>query len=472
MSIETFIEEYNNDKASMAAQMEFLTEALSEKILQMENQGWVSLDGVSTTTDDETGGPTLDFLRDVSDRLRPLAAENALFSRGAQLRNSYIFGRGMSFVNTDKSRVKKALNEDRHNKAMMFSVEAYEMANLALFCDGAFMTIRNLTTNRFTLLPLAQVTGTVTNPDDAMDIWYVQRSWSQNGKQVVKWLPTSRVQTPIKTSISEDGKSVAVDKNVRVYIKHTKRQVGWTWGVPDAFPAYFWAMAYSGALQDNAKLLNALSRFAWKTTSANKAMVAATKTRVEEVGTGSIGGTAMSAGGDLSSVGVPSAQVNFGSSQPLAALVAASFGVPVIALISSPGATGGSYGAAQTLDIPTSKGFEIVQNAWSGFYDEILYDLGAKDGRTEFPAIDTDAPYRNITSIATVVELGLIHRDEGRDAVLDILDIEKSHDDLPELPGSTDKSGGSVVSKQGVSGSLGATTNPQGDTNHDLDAGR
>ena len=472
MSIETFIEEYNNDKASMAAQMEFLTEALSEKILQMENQGWVSLDGVSTTTDDETGGPTLDFLRDVSDRLRPLAAENALFSRGAQLRNSYIFGRGMSFVNTDKSRVKKALSEDRHNKAMMFSVEAYEMANLALFCDGAFMTIRNLTTNRFTLLPLAQVTGTVTNPDDAMDIWYVQRSWSQNGKQVVKWLPTSRVQTPIKTSISEGGKSVAVDKNVRVYIKHTKRQVGWTWGVPDAFPAYFWAMAYSGALQDNAKLLNALSRFAWKTTSANKAMVAATKTRVEEVGAGSIGGTVMSAGGDLSSVGVPSAQVNFGSSQPLAALVAASFGVPVIALISSPGATGGSYGAAQTLDIPTSKGFEIVQNAWSGFYDEILYDLGAKDGRTEFPAIDTDAPYRNITSIATVVELGLIHRDEGRDAVLDILDIEKSHDDLPELPDYPDKSGGSVVSKQGVSGSLGATTNPQGDTNHDLDADR
>ena len=468
VDVKDFIESYEAERKDLSAQMELMQEALSERVLQMENVGWTTPSSVSMTEDD-TGGPSIAFLQELSERIRPLAAEDALFRRGSQLRNSYIFGRGMSFTDADKPRHKLIL-EEPHNAAMIASVEAYEMANLSLFCDGVFMTFFNKKSKRFTLLPFKQVSGVITNPDDAMDIWYVQRSWSANGQEQRKWYPTTRIIGTVRSYITVGGDTVAVDKNSILFIKHANRQVGWTWGVPDALPALIWAYTYSGALKNNATLLHALSKFAWRMTSSSKAQVAATKTRMEEMGPGSVGATAFTTG-DISGVGVPSAQVNFNSSQPLAALVAASFGVPVIALIASPGAAGGSYGSAQTLDSPTLKGFEVVQNAWSGFFNEILtVAVGAEKGHVEFPAIDTDAPYRQISSIAQVVELGLIHRDEGRSAVLDILDIDKMHDELPEDPNQKEEVG-SVVSSQG-SPAAGAAQTQNAPTDHTLDADR
>lgn len=443
-------------------EIEFLSESLVDRVIRMDDVGWKRLEGMDTDGD---GGLTLDAIKTISEQLRELTASHPLFRRGAQLRNAYVFGRGMSIIKADAKR-HKAILEDTNNRALVFSVEAFELANAALFNDGVFILLRHTKTNRFVALPIKQLTGIITNPDDSMDIWYLQRSWTANGVAYKKWYATAR-HKPAKRSVTlSDGRTEPVSGDYVAYIKHANRQVGWTLGVPDSLPALIWTLAYSGYLNDNAKLVHALSKFAWKATNTTTKGTQNIATKMMNVGDQV--GAGVSTTGEFGSVGVPSAQVNFNNGQPLAALVAASFGVPVIALLSSPGATGGSYGAAQTLDAPTLKGFEVLQNSWATFYEEILRDIGAKNAYVEFPAIETDAVYRQITSIASCVELGIIWPDEARASVIDLLDVQVKHDDLPPVP---EKPVNSVVSKQGdpADGVVGSTTNPQGTTNHDGD---
>lgn len=443
-----------------------LEEALVNRVLRLEDVGWKRLDAWSDGAND-TGLPLGD-LKELSTQLRELTASQPMFRRGAQLRNAYIFGRGMSYLNVDRPRYQEILTNP-HNEQTLFSVEAYEVANTALFADGVFSVMRERSTNKFTVLPLNQIGGVITNPFDAMDIWYVQRSWSANGRDMNVWFPTSRRrrEKPQEKTISDgNGNTIHIDHSHVVYMKHANRQSGWTFGVPDSFPALLWALSYAGYLQDSAKLVHALSKFAWQITSPSKAAAERAKTHVMNASAGV--GAAAIGGGDISSVGVPSAQVNFNSGQPLAAMVAASFGVPVIALLSSPGATGGSYGAAQTLDAPTLKGFEVLQNSWASFFREILVDIGAKEGRVEFSAIENDAPYRQISSLAQAVELGLVHNDEAREMVIDLLDIPVMHDNLPVPPSEPEQNTGSVVAKQGAP-AKGAAQTKDNPTNHDND---
>lgn len=440
---------------------DYLSESLVDRVLAMEDLGWTTL----ISGDFETDGLTLEVLKRIHRNLRELTATHPLFTRGDHLRGAYIFGRGMSFAGVEKPRMRKIL-DDPHNQNVLFGVEAFEVASRALFTDGLFCVIRNTQTNKFIQVPLSQISAVVTNPDDSSDWWYIRRQWNANGGSFEKLIPVARHHTEDpRTYITDSiGKRIPVDQKYRAYVKHTNRQTGWTFGVPDALPALVHALTYTGYLKDQSLLVNALSKFAWNITSGSARKTQQVKTRVENVGRDEVGNAVV--GEQVTGVGVPSAQVNFNNGQPLAALVAASFGVPVIALLSSPGATGGSYGAAQTLDAPTLKGFEVIQNAWGDFFQEIARDCGAKDATVGFASIESDPTYRQITSIAQVYELGLVHDDEARNAVMDLLDIQVLHDGPTDPPLKAETT---AVSSQGnaADGSITQTTNPGGDTNND-----
>lgn len=447
-------------------------ESLRNRMLALEDIGWSPVDNVS---DDD--GPDLDTLKNLAPKLREMASTNPWHIRGAQLRHSYVFGRNVSYSNTEK--ISKVL-EDAQNKAALFSVDAYEMANLALFTDGNFFVIRigDKQNSKFQVMPMRQVTAVSTNPDDETDIWYIQRTWTSNDKQKVRWYPVSRYKKSRGVRIRKTLDRQEVAQDAVIYYRTTKRQTGWTWGIPDSLGAMTWTTTYSEYLRDEAILVKALSQIAWKYTASSAKSASNAAVEVRNNG-GGVGATAtMAPGSQLQGVGVPSAQVNMGNGQPLISAVATSFGVPVIALLSSPGETGGSYGAATSLDAPTLKGMMAVQNAWGDFYEEILRDVGAKDAKMEFPAIETDPIYRQVGSLAQAAASGLLWRDEARDAVLDILDVDKLHDFVPkpdgfnsytdpdpDEPEPTDPV--NPVASQGNSGAVGSLT--QGDTNHDND---
>ena len=140
---------------------EFISESLDTRALEIENIGWTRLYGQS---DDDTG-LTLETLHQTCPNLRDAAAVNPLHKRGAQLRHAYIFGRGMDFPGITPDTQK--LIDNPYNLSAMFSVQAYATNNLALFTDGNLFVLRDEKTKILTIIPLSQITGTVTDPDDS-----------------------------------------------------------------------------------------------------------------------------------------------------------------------------------------------------------------------------------------------------------------------------------------------------------------
>ncbi len=432
----------------------FLDESVRSYLNKIEDIGWTNVSRYGSLTDQE--GPDLQDLKGASETLREAMATQPLPQRGNQLRHAYVFGRGMTFNGLKgKPRVQNVIN-DPHNKSVLFSIEAYEQANSAKFTDGMFCVVYEVKDRKFTQIPIGRINGIQTNPNDPMDIWAIQTTWYGDPQ---KWIMLSRNKTRKSKLKLDPGESVA--NGVYAYISHTKRQSGWSLGVPDSLAGHVMMLAYNAYLKENLELVHALSQIAWKITTPNAAAVQKAAGVVEH---SRVGGT-VATSGDLSQVGVPSAQVDFNKGQPVAALVATSYGVPVIALLSSPGATGGSYGAATTLDAPTLKGFEAVQDSWKLFYEEIIQDLGAKDVEVVFPTISNDPEYRQVSSIVQAKEAALVWPEEARDAVVDILNVEKQKNTLPPQP---DPDAGSAVAKQGAP-AKGAANTPDAPTNHDND---
>lgn len=416
------------------AETRALSEAINNRLLSISKlRQWVSL----TDALKEDEGPDLALLQEVSQTLREMAATSPWPKRGAQAIHAYVFGRGVNYNNVDKAGVKRVL-EDPHNKAVLFSVSAYETANLAKFTDGNFFVLRKKEASgytKFTSIPISQISSVHVDPDDPSSIWYIKRSWTANGAAKELWYPLARYKNRKGSQIRKTLNNVPVSQDTVIYHHSAKKQSGWTWGVPDSLAGMVWVEAYSAYLRDNAVLVKALSKIAWKITNQTSGGATSTAAAVRDYGEGVGGVASLASGNQLQGVGVPSANVNMGNGQPLIAAVATSYGIPVITLLSSPGETGGSYGAASTLDEPTVKGMGAEQDSWALLYEEILHDLGAKEGYIEFPAIQSDPAYRQIASINTAVQLGLLWRDEGRAAVLDIADVQKLHEELPKPDG-------------------------------------
>lgn len=422
-----------NGTISYKDAISMVEEAITDRILDIERSQWSLIKGIAT---EDVSGPTLDALKRVAPSLRELASSNPWHIRGVNLRNAYVFGRGVNFVGVEKPRFKSLL-ENPQNKSALFGVDAYSVANMASFCTGNFFVLKKV--DRFIVVPIEQISNFSTNPDDPSDIWYIKRSWSTNGKDSEVWYPTATHKNDSPGKLVKDiqfgGRSEPVSPDGEFYIRRSNRQDGWTWGVPDSLGAVIWTAAYSAYLHDNAVLVKALSKIAWKLTSTTASGAQSSAVTVRDSG-GSVGGVASLANGtQLQGVGVPSSQVDMGNGQPLIAAAAATFGVPVIALLSSPGESGGSYGSAQTLDEPTLKTMTGLQSSWADFYSPILEGLGAKGAHIEFPAIQTDPAYRRINSVSTAVQLGMVHRDEGREAIMAIEDIPRLHETLPTADG-------------------------------------
>lgn len=462
------------DFESLKTENTLFRESITDQMIALDDVGWLRLLGGVVNN-----GPDLDILRRTSLDLQDMAATNPLHKRGAQLRHDYVFSGGIKY-----SKVKpgtKKLITDPYNKDALFSTGAFKTANLALFTDGNFFIVRDTRTNGLTVVPMHQITGVVTDVNDPQRINYLKRAWVSNGQDNELWYPIARYAKSknggVPRLIPGDSNKTPVSRNAVIYHRHTNRQTGWTFGIPDSLAAKVWSLAYSGYLKDNSKLVKALSQIAWKISTTTKAGNdnAAAKIAIPGVAGAVVAGS----GTDINAMPRGGGDVNFNNGQPLAAMVATSFGVPVIALLSSPGATGGSYGAATTLDEPTLKGMTSLQAEWKDFLDEILHDFGSPNADVDFPAISTDFRYREMTSLATAFTTGALFQQEYRDAAVDLLDVPDAQDGLPQPngfntwtePTAPKPAIANPVASQGNTGSVPGGTS-QGVTDHSGDTNK
>ena len=456
------------------------------RLIQIEDIGWKRLYSEVDTEE----GFSLESLKTVTEDLYDMVATSPMIRRAVELRLGYVYGKGFSLVGTTSPTLKNII-EDPYNFNNTLGSEATEKLMIEdAACGNAFhIKVGKGRNTKIIAVPLAQITGVITDEHDAQRVQYFQRTWVVNNKPRVEWIPLNRYVNSVrgklpKSIASENGQErIPVSTDSVGFMYTGLRPAGWTFGIPTALAAKAWLVMYTESLQNNALLVKMLSQFAWKImnkTGAGAKTAGATIASQRGVG----GSVSMTEGQDIQAVPRGN-DVNFNNVQPLAAMVASTFGVSVIALLSSPGATGGSYGAATTLDEPTLNVMSTLRQKQKAYIEEILNSLiPSVECELSFPSMTTDADYRRVASILSAQASGTIYRSEARSLILDIFPTKDAKAGLPKPDGfniysdpkaQSAQTGGddsgqpsSAVSGKGKQGAVKGGTN-QGDTNHDAD---
>lgn len=465
--------------AEVEAMFEESRRDLEMRALQIEDIGWRRLYGEV----DSEEGFSLDSIKSLSEDLYDMVATSPLISRGVQLRHGYTFGKG--FETVYGSKVTETILSDPYNYESLLAPDATERLLIEDAAAGNAFHIKvgNGKTAKIISVPLSQITGIITDEDDAQRVQYFQRTWNANGVEKVEWIPlhrykkTLRAKLPMSISSSEGDKEVPVSQNSEGFMYTGMRPAGWTFGIPTALAAKAWLVMYTESLQNNALLVKMMSQFAWKIVSkTGTGAKAAGAAIASQKGVGAT--VSATEGQDVQAVPRGN-DVNFNNIQPLAAMIATQFGVPVIALLSSPGATGGSYGAATTLDEPTMNVMSTLRTKLKAYIEEILNALvpNSKDATIlSFPSMTTDADYRKVQALSVAYTTGALHQSEYRAGVLEIYPLPVVEAGLPKGDGfnaysdpnqKSEKTSG-AVSGQGKQGNV-AGGMEQGETNHDND---
>lgn len=465
---------------------EYTAEALEEsrrememRMIQIEEIGWKRLYGEV----DSEEGFSLDSLKSVSEDLYDMVATSPLISRAIELRHGYTFGKGFQLNIPDHAKMVKNVMDNPYNWESTLADEATERLLIEDAAAGNAFHIKKGRgkDTKIISVPLSQVTGIITDEDDAQRIHYFQRSWSVKGKERTEWIPLNRyvesgAKIPDIIRALPSDPPVTVSKDTVGFVFSGMRPAGWTFGIPTALAAKAWLVMYTEALQNNAILVKALSQIAWKYT--NKTGKGARAVGAEIASEKGVGGSiSMSDTQDVQAMPRGN-DVNFNNVQPLAALVASRFGVSVIALLASPGATGGSYGAATTLDEPTLNVMSTLRKKMKRYIEEILNSISPTvKVEIEFPSMSGDADYRKAQALANAHATGALFQREYRDAILQLYPIENPQKGLPKPNGfntwadwkdEAPAPGG--MAAQGKSGPVPGGTN-QGETDHSTDNG-
>ena len=227
----------------------------------------------------------MEDVKTISQQARLQTNSNALLKRGAQLRASYVFGRGFKMSSNGKALANRFMSiiDDPINQAMLFSEEACKKNEKTLFTDGNFFAALNKGTLQFSRVPLSEIAGYAVSATNNEIITYILREYTRpknvggSETETVKvWYPTDYAnQNGLQRSIE----GVRVDTSIVVFHRKENDETGSVWGVPDCLPAMPWAWAYSEYLKDGSKMLKALSAIAWqvKTKTAKGVSNAAAK---------------------------------------------------------------------------------------------------------------------------------------------------------------------------------------------------
>jgi hypothetical protein len=385
-------------------------------------------------------------LHEIHEKSKLQTKTNPLLKRGLSLRTSYVWGRGIKWDGDLKPRHQALIEK---NESVLFSQSGFAALERSLYTAGnVFMAVRRKD-NKVFQIPFREITNFASDKDLNTEVKYFQRTWhpvdeatgAPATQPVVEWYPVWETvrdadrENPVANQIN--GKKV--NAGIVVIDVRVNRDADEIWGVPDVLPAMPYAWAHAEYLKDGSKLLKALSTIAWKVVSKSKGNATNAGAKVAEIRRA--GGTAnMTSDTDL--VAMPKAgQVDLGDGDRIASYVAAALGVSLTALLSTAGASGGSFGAEASLDAPQQNDALARQAVWKdALYDRILEALGFPDEiEIDFRTITEDPAFRTAQMLTLAFQTGAIHQDEYREQMLELSDIEPLHaeGDLPTPNGFT-----------------------------------
>lgn len=326
-------------------------------------------------------------------KARIMSVAAPLIRRACSLKIAYVWGQGCTIsaaqeqdAQQDVNAVVQAFLDDESNLSSFSSQQAHEDMERILETDGqiffALPTTRQNGRVQVRRIPFRQVVDVICDPEDAETPWFYKREYetyviepSFSGLTTRSRRETRRVLYPdLRFKPSSRPKSIdgiPVEWDTPVYHVRVNRVDGSKWGTPDLLAALPWAEGYEEFLQDWAKLIKALSRFAFRATSRGR-NASTVRSRIESADPNAIGSTVVQ-GPDqkFEAIGKSGATIDSDSGRPLAAMVASAVDVPVTMLLGDPGVTG-ARATAETLDQPLQLSIKGRQTLFSDLFMTVL----------------------------------------------------------------------------------------------------
>lgn len=414
---------------------ELLQESVADLQRALYDPGWIRLTAAGETEFDPEG------LKQMRAICRLFAIKSPLIKRGLNLRSSYVWGQGVEIAarangkqpgEQDVQAVVQAFLSDPSNERTLTGAQARDqLETFGLGCDGelfvALFTRPATGHVRARVLPADNITEIISNPEDSAEPWFYLRRWTENGRDESGNL-VRKERTKLHPAIDHRPKSRPqkwgqwdVDWFAPVLHVPVNQPLGWLRGIPDAYAAVDWAKAYKEFLEDWARLMRSLSRYAWKA-SAPGGRNAAVRTRLATAPTrDSATGEFNHAGAtailppdvQLEAVSKSGATLDSDSGRPLAAMVAAALDVPVTMLLGDPGVTG-NRATAETLDPPTERAMNQRRELWAWVNQRVLRYVIVESVRAP------KGPLRGVLSVDEYTGREVLTLAGGTDATIDI----------------------------------------------------
>lgn len=431
------VKSLENDKSAGAEMIQEAYADAARALLRLEDIGWSSLaGGINVEKRYEIAD-----LHKMAEKMREWSDTNPLLWRGNEIRCSYLFGNGYKIgtIGADTSISARAQEDidDPINQSALFSPEALAANEKARYTDGNLFVCFDKGTRRFQVIPLKQIEDAYTNPDDPGEVWFYKRTRSAREFDAIKnkfdsvkksvWIPVDTFKPPTGIrGISKLG-DTAIDWGKVVVDSRVNRQIGETWGLPDAFAAAPWAIAYSSYLRDGTKVLAALAEWTWQIKPKSK-------TQGQNVGAQVRGsdGPAKTIVSDMEMSALPKSDaVDLTTGRPIAAQVAGALGVSVVILLADPGQSG-AFGTAQTLTDPTIRTMLTRRELNSQFLIRCLKLLKIKDPTILWEKMAQDPDHREMQTKVAALSTGLFHEDEVREPIAELAGFTIKHESPPE----------------------------------------
>ena len=414
-------------------------------MLAREDRGWQLFRGSASDADT---GLSLDDLKIWSSKLREYASASPLGKRGFSLRHGFIHKGGIRFQNVPGingepegeqrgrgAKVHKKI-KSAANQHAFFGRNARRRCELALYTEGIAVWIGNDSTKELQVLPLNQISDTLTHPDFPGEIIAYQRTWTHRfnngkGEERVRWYFVDRYKDEyLVENITVDKKRQQVEKGYTAFDMHANSFDGWALGIPDALAGWVWAGIVRDLYMDGVDVSSAMATLAFKVNTATQK--GGQNAALQMGAPQGAGGTAiMGVGSDLSVLSSAGRGYDFSHIRGVIAMVATSLDVSAIHLTSNTADAGSSYGAAQSLDEPGKLTMTTRRDEHIELNERILHWMGADDAEAYYqPFDDGTEVYRRLQAVTLPWLQGTIAVDVYKTLVADILGVP----DLGETP--------------------------------------
>lgn len=436
------LETLEREREYLADDRESLKEALTSalQMLRQEDVGW------AVPGSEHTYGLSLADLKKWSSEIRTAytgtreRAANPHIRNGFMLRQSYIWMgsikyRGENETSRQGKRGLDSYRDDVQNRRMFFDASARRRRELALFADGIYLAVGDDKTKRLRSVPLNEITDT--HRDDVFADDIVAYRWT---RQEVEPDSNPRRREPksywvfvdwydkalIPDKIRYGGEDEPVLKDHTAFDIIANRPDGYAFGSPDAIAAIVWARVIRDLIMNGVKMQDALAMFAFKV-NAESAKGQSNAAAAIAGAEGAANTATMAKDTTLVPLSSAGRGYDFDSIRFVVSTMAASLHVSGIALAADTAFAGSSYGAAQTLDLPTQLAMQSRREEHIEMDRRVLKWLGHGSTEVYFdPYDDATAEYRQVQAAMLAWSSGTLSAEEFRGLLEDIFGHEFS----------------------------------------------